>query len=290
MSLRATVSVLESALLAYLLSAAVLAADKENPFDNPFWYSSRTIQSGDYTIGTNKIIIDRESEKASKPQIVLSKNVHLHNGILSILNGALKAQRGSFENVFIEMDLGGTSEFVESVFNGCSFKKGGWWFVSKYSAKFRFSNCVFTDGFFESWNVQDIGVKAEYCTFVETKFGKFQWKWGNLLADPAKEQDSNEFYFRNCLFRRCSIPESVLIACRSSVFEECMFTQEDDLVAGKTFRVCNSLRRHNDSYIPKTTAKGKVEFLFDQKLSSKVGADEQLIHELLVTPPTPPNH
>ena len=71
------------------------------------------------------------------------------------------------------------------------------------------------------------------------------------------------FYFHGCVFRRCTVPESVLLACNSCVFDHCKFVKENDLATGTQLSVTNSLKNHTDHYIPESTAGGKIRFVFN---------------------------
>jgi len=151
------------------------------PFDNPFWYTSRTVPAGQYALGSIKVLIDKENDKASAPEIAFANGVSVSNGTLSLMHGKLTAGGDRFANVMLEEELSFLADFNDSSFKNCLFSKGGGWFVSRYSARFTFRRCVFSQRFsYEKWNMHDFGVKADDCTFEDISFPKY------LLGDRSR--------------------------------------------------------------------------------------------------------
>jgi hypothetical protein len=149
----------------------------------------------------------------------------LVGGAVFIDKGSWQAEGTLFAGIEIKAEFGATFEAKDSLFSAARLGKGGGWFGDAFSSKWTFRNCAFAGSFISPWKVIDIGVQVEGCTFHEVDFPALVY-----AKDAGKEVARDWFQIRNSRFINCKIPESLLIATKDCVFENCTFgSPEEDL-------------------------------------------------------------
>lgn len=114
-----------------------------------------------------------------------------------------------------------------SLFDQCIFKKAGAWFGG-VSSRWIFNDCVISSSFFPSWKKKQVGVQARETTFEGITFAPYPYH-----TDAGVEAVDDWWVFERCLFRNCTIPESLLIATEECLFENCTFVPEKVLITSK---------------------------------------------------------
>jgi hypothetical protein len=142
-----------------------------------------------------------------------------------VREGLLSAARTLFKHCKLETGLGGTFEAKESLFDECTAEKGGAWSVPYFSSHWIFDNCAFSNSFIPTWHVRGIGVKITHCTFHDIDFTPVDYK-----TDAGNEVARDWFLVSQCRFTGCEIPESVFLATKDCVFENCHFLKSKELV------------------------------------------------------------
>ena len=142
----------------------------------------------------------------------------IDSGDIFVIEGEWRGEGTLFKRCKLEVDLGGTWTAMNSLFDECSMKKGGHWFVKHASSHWVFDNCAFSRTFFSEWETGRIGVKATHCTFHDVDFNSLTY-----VEDAGKLVTEGWNTIKDCKFINCKIPESVLIATKDCVFEDCRF-------------------------------------------------------------------
>jgi hypothetical protein len=96
-------------------------------------------------------------------------------------------------------------------------------FVDMFSSKWVFENCAITGSFFANWKLTDYGLKATRCTFHDVQFVAPIYK-----RDAGAEVMLEWCQISHCKFVGCAIPETLFLATKDCVFEDCRFISTND--------------------------------------------------------------
>ncbi len=229
---------------------------------------SHQLEPGAYTSFERLQLGDRSIEnKADRGgQIHIPTGCELSEGIIYGDVGAIDLSGSHFHDMEFWQNLHSNLKADSCRFDRCHFKKGGGWGAA-ISSRWIFENCVITESFFRVWRKKLVGLQARASTFDGIQFPPYEFK-----VDAGKEAASEWWIYERCLFRNCSIPESLLIATRDCVFENCEIVSETLLI--ETPVSISLYERGTSLKLP--SAQGKVSYkkLSESKLSSKqIGSD-----------------
>lgn len=135
--------------------------------------------------------------------------------------GALALEESYFTEVRFGQNLHSSFTASSCIFSECTFAKEGGWGAA-LSSRWTFENCVISASFFSSWRKRQVGVQIRNTTFEDVVFESYEFH-----EDAGKEATDDWFIFERCLFRNCTIPESVLIGTEDCVFENCIIVPEE---------------------------------------------------------------
>lgn len=135
-----------------------------------------------------------------------------------VMSGALETRGSVFRHTVLESEGHGTLILDKSLFDQCTFGKGGSLVQEYFSTKWVIKNSVFHGSFIRSWRVRHIGVQITNCTFHDVDFAPVEF-----VADAGDEVKREWMKITNCKFVNCRIPESLLIVTNDCVFENCTF-------------------------------------------------------------------
>ncbi|MEM9481969.1 MAG: hypothetical protein AAGA58_20140 [Verrucomicrobiota bacterium] len=199
----------------------------ENPMEESKWLSDRTIGSGKID-GERKKVEITNAKGTPRSKIEILPETMIEGGQIFLNDGELKIASSHFSGVSFPVDLHGKFYAADSTFENCTFRKGGGWFVKKWSAKWSFENCVFGKSFFTKWGAHMVGMKAERCTFYHVEFPSF-----NYRDDAGDEANNDNLFLRQCKFVSCELPQSVLLFCEDCEFIDCRFVDDSGFEISK---------------------------------------------------------
>lgn len=166
---------------------------------------------------------DRQAkdETKRKASLKVPPGSEVSNGHIFADMGALELQESYFTEVRFGQNLGSSFAAVSCVFSECTFAKEGGW-GSALSSRWTFENCVISASFFKDWRKRRVGVQIRNSTFEDVDFAPYPYH-----EDAGKEATDQWFVFERCLFRNCTIPESLLIATKDCAFENCKIVPDE---------------------------------------------------------------
>jgi len=194
------------------------------------WVGEYVLEPKRYLL-RERIVLGRQGQKNESQDrfpatLYCPPGSRLEKGEIFVSQGALLIEGAFFKDMALRVGLGGKFEAQRALFENSNFQKGGGWFVSHFSSKWVFDNCVFSGGFVRNWSVANVGVKVSNCTFYDVEFSKIKYK-----KDAGDEAIRDWMTITGCRFVNCVIPESFLIATQNCVFEGCEFLEaESDLM------------------------------------------------------------
>lgn len=181
-----------------------------------------------YTNWTDEVVLRTGNYRCSDKDVFLENNcrVVVKPGTL-VEQAKFIGKRGPkwnietclFRKVEVTGDLGFQFEAKDSVFDDCNLHRCGPWYVSKWSTRWRFDNCVITAQFLASpCYVENYSVQAIGCTFYDVALPEIADK-----RDLSIHVQSRELRFDRCRFIHCEMPESALATTVDCVFDDCRF-------------------------------------------------------------------
>jgi hypothetical protein len=178
----------------------------------------------------NQIVVGRFDRTDAKNSVVgnitSSPGTTLGSANILVQKGMFKADGTLFKETTIVMEYGGEMQARNSLFDTCAISKSGPWGLKYFSVKWTFENCVFSKTFISPWQVNNVGVQATQCTFLDVDFTRVTFR-----EDAGKEALDQWVTLRNCRFIGCKVPESVLLVTKDCVFEDCRFGDpEKDMI------------------------------------------------------------
>ncbi len=177
-----------------------------------------TLKPGIYRGFERVIIGDRTAGKGKeKGALTISAGSEIIDGTIYSDVGPFKIESSVARDIAFQANLHGDFFADNSIFDRCTFEKAGGWF-SGVSSRWRFNNCVIHGSFFKKWTKKLVGVQIRFTTFEDIQFVDFTYR-----EDAGKEAADGWSVYERCLFRNCEIPESILIATKDCVFEDCTF-------------------------------------------------------------------
>ncbi len=229
----------------------------------------RVLEPGEYRNKRN-VLIGRHDE--AEPKKLYAVNVTSKPGVRIvdstpvIEKGKWMADGTRFIRSRLQLQLDGEIDAKNSIFEACEFNKKGTWFIPWYSTKWTFVNCVFSRQFISGWKPVDVGAQVRRCTFYGVKFDKIPYK-----EDAAEEVKRYWMTIQNCRFVECQIPESLLIATRDCVFENCTFGEPEPSIPMKSPMVLRAYSTEPGIKIA-TGPNRTVEVLEASKIPNPAGA------------------
>ncbi len=172
----------------------------------------------------------KDKKKAIIGGVVTSRpGTIIDDANIFIRYGDWKGEGTLFRRCKLEAELGGKWTLSRSLLDDCTLSKGGGWVVNLWSSQWIFDNCAFTRSFMLHWETHHMGVKATHCTFHDVNFASVKYK------DDAGKEAANEWMtFKDCKFINCSVPETLLMATKDCVFEDCRFERDKGDLPGDT--------------------------------------------------------
>jgi hypothetical protein len=107
---------------------------------------------------------------------------------------------------------------------------------------------------------------------VDIHFNPIQYK-----GEPAKEIRNAWMQIKNCRFVGCWIPESLLLATKDCVFENCVFGQPESALDGRS-QLISKVYLTDRKKLPETGPSRKVDILDAQNVPQPAGA--KLVYKL----------
>jgi len=199
------------------------------------WTGKLTIPAGTYhplrridigAPGKNEPNAQHEEQRG---EVTSLPGMRIDNVRFHLREGSWQAAGGHFRDVKITADLGGSFEAHDSVFQDCLFAKEGGWFVSFFSSKWHYTNCVLAGSFMQAWKLVDVGMKLESCTLIDIDLAPIGYK-----EDAGAEVTKDWLSIQNCRFINCRVPESLALATKNCVFEKCTFSAPEDKLTAKS--------------------------------------------------------
>ena len=191
--------------------------------DGEVLYGELVISGGSHRL-RKEVQIGRRKEvlESEKGYLSLKDGAEITGGGFFANFGRFTIDQSRLEDVAIREELQATFSGTKSIFQDCTFAKGGGWGVAWFGSKWEFTDCVFKGSFFKRWTSADVGVKIMNCTFYDVKFPAF-----DIRENPVAEARYKWRTIENCLFVGCEIPISMLIATTNCVFEDCRFVKDE---------------------------------------------------------------
>lgn len=207
-------------------SGAALLAGRD------LWWGIIALEPGRFH-PRNPIILgsSRREDQVNRvfPLVTSQAVTEIDAGVIFIDEGRWNASGTRFASTKISIDLGGALEATACLFEDCEMHKGGAWFVEWHSAKWSFTNCVFSRRFIRPLDVGNIGVKAVHCTFHGIELPPIAYR-----EDAGTEALHEWMIIKDCRFIGCTVPESFLLATKDCVFEGCRFGKPEGSLPMKT--------------------------------------------------------
>ncbi len=240
--------------------------------DKAEWTGRLTIPAGTYH-PLRRIDIGAPGRKDSQAQndelrgdVISLPGMRIENVRFHLREGSWQASGGHFRDVKITADLGGSFEARDSIFQDCLFAKEGAWFVSFFTSKWHYTNCVIADSFMQGWKLLDVGMKLESCTLAGIDLVPIGYK------DDAVEEVTREWLsIQNCRFINCRVPESFALATRNCIFEKCTFGPAEEKLPLKS-PLKAIIYVLDCSNLPQTGPGRTIEAKPAAQLSTKAGA------------------
>ncbi|MDB6117201.1 MAG: hypothetical protein JWO08_982, partial [Verrucomicrobiaceae bacterium] len=229
----------------------------------------RVLEPGEYRNKRN-VLIGRHDEVEPKRLYAVSitskPGVRVVDSTPVIEKGKWMADGTRFIRSRLQLQLDGELEAKNSIFEACEMNKKGTWFIPWYSTKWTFDNCVISRQFISGWKPVDVGAQVRRCTFYGVKFDKIPYR-----EDAAEETKRYWMTIQSCRFVECQIPESLLIATRDCLFENCTFGEPEPAIPMKSpmaLRIYSTEPRISIATGPNRT----VEVLQASKIPHPAGA------------------
>lgn len=163
-------------------------------------------------------------------QLFVPEGTSIERERIYIDEGKVFIEGSRFREIELAADLGGHYDARRSLFDEVTFRKGGAW-MSGYSAKFVFDNCVFHESNFLRPGKPAMGFKITRSTFVNCEFDPVAFK----KEDDATVEAQREWLtIENCHFIGCEIPQSLAYLTKNCLFEDCRFGPFDETMPLKT--------------------------------------------------------
>ena len=176
------------------------------------------------------------AKDASDGMITIGPGVLVQDGTIDLRRKGKLVVRGTpvepavLRNLNVVQDLSASMTAENAVFDRCTFKKGGGWFIASYSTKWTLESCFFYQCRFPSLNEVDYGIRFRNCTFVAMQFpevGVKRRKTGQF--DHMQKLRKDWRIMEDLNFINCQIPPTVFWCSVRSNFFRCHF------VSGEAF-------------------------------------------------------
>jgi hypothetical protein len=128
---------------------------------------------------------------------------------------------------FTSIDLNAGFNAEWTLFEDCTFSKGGAWFWNGgYTTKWNFTDCMFHRSTFSSLSRGDYGVRMARLTFVECNLPA-RPLCSDPVDDAARRYNDDQNAVTDCDFFRCQLPPSFLWMTKKANLQLCKITSND---------------------------------------------------------------
>jgi len=195
----------------------------ESVFDGGIFHDPITLPAGTHRL-RNKISIGSRQPAPRFNDIYLVEGTKIscaEGGEIFLALGKGNAFGVVFDSAYVTAGLNGDWHFINCAFENTRLAKADGWGGKHQATTWRFENCLIQGSFFPKWNTQDVGYLVESSTFDGVKFPDLEYR-----ADAGGLAQSDVLLMKNCRFRSCDLPLSVLITTEDCVFEQCTFRDD----------------------------------------------------------------
>lgn len=195
----------------------------ESVFDGGVFHDPITLPQGTHRL-RHKISIGSRQPAPRFNDIYLVEGTKIscaEGGEIFLALGKGYAFGSVFDSAYVTAGLNGDWHFINCAFENTRLAKADGWGGKHPATTWRFENCLIQGSFFPEWNTQDVGYLVESTTFDGVKFPDLEYR-----ADAGGLAQSDALLMKNCRFRSCDLPLSVLITTENCVFEQCTFRDD----------------------------------------------------------------
>jgi len=226
------------------------------------WSGQIVLPAGNYRGADKGVVLQNDC------RIVVGPGTRIDGGRFVSANVSLhktrwQVQRSLFRKVELHLGLEARFEANQSVFEECSFSKAGKWNYVLWDTWWSFEDCVFSKRFaFAPLWVRSYSVRAIGCTFYDMELPRVTYRTDD--KDPSGQAQSRELRFERCRFVNCEVPESLLASTIDCVFDNCVFTTNENTGLSKASKpiVVNAFIVPGKTKPPQSYTKDKLQVSF----------------------------
>ena len=214
-------------------------------------------------------------EPARPNQIYLLEGTSISTtdkGEIFVMTGEGNAFGVRFEGAYLTGGLGADWHFINCVLERTRLAKGDGWRGRPQASRWIFENTLVSGDLFESWNTQDVGYQATRTTFDRVKFPDLDYR-----QDAGTLAQTDTLVMRDCLFRSCDLPLSVLISTVNCAFEDCSFRDDAKAFSLKSPISVTVYASESSNRLRKVPDRVKVEIEPMEAIKGEVGAAPDLV-------------
>jgi predicted Ser/Thr protein kinase len=227
------------------------------------WSDRIVLPAGNYRGPDKGVVLNQDCKIVVGPGTLIDGGRFVSADVLSH-ETRWQVQRSLFRKVELSLCLDARFEANQSVFDECFFSRRSQWNWVLWDTRWSFEDCVFSKRFaFDPLWVRSYSVRAIGCTFYDIELPRITYRTDDK-SNPSEQAQSRELRFERCRFVNCVVPESLLASTIDCVFDNCIFTTNENTGLSKASKpiVVNAFIVPGKTKPPQSYTSGKLQVNF----------------------------